>query len=336
MTKYGTFQNEKDGLPKMDPVKPDPAYPGAGKVGAAKIDPIVTESAPDTKTSQILGDIAQTRAEMSGTIGELQQKLTPAAIKEQVAEKIEDAKQAVKSEIVSVKDAAVEKVGDAVSSAQDTVMEGGRSVVEFVKANPIPLALTGAGLVWLFVNRRNRSRARYGADPIASLDVYDREDASYAATRGAGNGKFARARDRGESTTRKMGRKMSEVTHTVQDKASQLADDAGQLASRAEDSVVSATRNVAEQSGRLARNLRERSVRAGERVQRTFQANPLLIGAAVSVAGAAVGMAIPVSQREKELVGEAGAELAREAQGMARGALGKVQEAAKQLGRDGE
>jgi ABC-type sulfate transport system permease component len=46
-----------------------------------------------------------------------------------------------------------------VHSAQDTVRSTRNTVVDTIVENPIPAALAGIGLAWLFMSARSNSRA---------------------------------------------------------------------------------------------------------------------------------------------------------------------------------
>jgi len=298
-------------------------------------------AAADPKTSQILEDIAQTRSELSGTLGELQQKLSPASLKEKAAEKVDEAKEALKTEVVeaknAVRDATIGKVEavagnmrETAGELQDTVMRGGRSTLQFIKDNPIPLALTGIGLTWLLVGARRDPVVRDPRRFREPLDPYDAEDRyldEREPTRSAGARRGAAQR---------LQRGVASVTHSVQGKAEEVADSAGQLARQAQDSVRNVTHDVSDRASRLADELRARGDQARTRAQRAYQDNPLVVGAAVAVAGTALGLALPLTRREEDLLASARGELVRGAQGLARGALDKVQDAAKQVGGDGE
>ena len=110
---------------------------------------------------------------------------------------------------------------------------------------------------------------------------------------------------------------------------------AGQLAQRAQDSLRGATDGASARAARAADEVRYRTRRVSQQAQRTYFDNPLVVGAAVAVAGTVVGLALPLSQREEELLGGAREGLRREARGVARGAIDRMQEVARHIG-DGE
>jgi hypothetical protein len=82
---------------------------------------------------------------MTETIDELQERLSPSHLKEQVREQvIEQYKQARET----VREATIGKVEDMVERVSDTMYETRRSIVDTVTTNPIPSALVGIGLAW--------------------------------------------------------------------------------------------------------------------------------------------------------------------------------------------
>ncbi|HEX5167469.1 MAG TPA: DUF3618 domain-containing protein [Thermomicrobiales bacterium] len=120
-------------------------------------------------------DIEQTRAEMSGTIDAIQERLNPEALKAQAKEAAHDA---TIGRVIDAKDQVVEKVQDLTQQATDKVHEltggnggdqyGGQSstsqltstaretggtIVDTIRANPIPAAIAGAGLGWFLTHR---------------------------------------------------------------------------------------------------------------------------------------------------------------------------------------
>ena len=94
-------------------------------------------------------EIERTRADMTETVDAIQERLNPQNLKEQAKDKVREA---------------------TVGKAQ----EAGSGIVDTVKANPLPAALTGIGLGWLFISARRQS----GSSQSQYRDVTYR-DAAY-------------------------------------------------------------------------------------------------------------------------------------------------------------
>ena len=75
---------------------------------------------------------------------------------------------------------------------------------------------------------------------------------------------------------------------------------------------------------------RQRARRAQNGFQRMLRQNPLLVGAAAMLVGAAVGATLPETERENELMGETRDSLVDRAQHMAENATEAVKEAANE------
>jgi ElaB/YqjD/DUF883 family membrane-anchored ribosome-binding protein len=185
--------------------------------------------------------------------------------------------------------------------------EAGSGIVGTIRANPLPAALSGIGLGWLLVStmRGGSEQARYGErtyayDHPATYDYPPYHEEGAAGSPSAGEA-LGRARERvGESATQTQER-AAEVAGRTQDRASNLADQARYRARRA--------------SGGFQRMLRE---------------NPLSVGALAVGVGAAVGLAIPESAKEHEVMGETRDNLVEKAQEKAQEAQQKVQRVAEE------
>jgi hypothetical protein len=115
-----------------------------------------TDDTPDAGYSDDGGDvdddleatraqIEQTRSEMSTTIDAIQEKLSPSNIAQQAKD--------------TVKEATVGKAQEMVSDAGNTAKGFGSNFIETVKANPVPAAIAGLGLGWLFMSGRKNDSA---------------------------------------------------------------------------------------------------------------------------------------------------------------------------------
>jgi gas vesicle protein len=366
----------------------------------------------DEDPEKIRADIERTRAQMSETIGAIQDKLRPEdlknqavqqlqevkeKLKEELREQIDEIKDKVKEEIREAKDkfreATVGKVEDMVHNATDKVEHAGESFVETVRANPIPVALVGIGVAWLLMNRRSaralpRANYRYAgrrddryadgrpsgsgnylyADEVAGSDYdprYGRDDLRTYEEQG----RLARLQERaGEVVHRaqnsvneavhQVGDKTRDVAHQVSDKtrevahqvsdktremAHQVGDKTRDAAHRAQDTahdLADRARGAAHRAQHAASDLAVRARgtaddlaerarygvrRAEDRVQSTYETNPLALGAMALLAGVAVGLALPRTQREDRLMGQARDKLVQRAQEAAHETMEKVQ-----------
>jgi ElaB/YqjD/DUF883 family membrane-anchored ribosome-binding protein len=274
-----------DGDPLVDPAGttggearpvtgPDPAL-GGGVGGGAVIDDVDAERAEIERTR---AEIERTRADMGETVDAIQQRLSPENLKEQAKDRV---------------------MGATVGRAQ----EAGSGIVETIRANPVPAALTGIGLTWLFASaRRSQSSGppRYRGRTYDYPPRYYDEDTTTSGPSSAGEA-LGRTRDRvGETATR------------AQDKA-------GQVASQAQDRVSD-----------LSDQAQYQTRRAGDEFQRVLRESPLTVGALAVGVGAAVGLALPQTSREHEVMGEARDTLVEKAQEKAGEAQEKVQRVAEE------
>ncbi len=107
------------------------------------------------------------------------------------------------------------------------------------------------------------------------------------------------------------------VTEQIGEKTDELKERAGRVADKAQHQI----QNVAQRAEVRGREM-------SDRVQRTFTDNPLAIGLGVVAVGLAIGLALPITQKEDELMGEARDRFLDKAQQAAHGALDKAGEAA--------
>jgi hypothetical protein len=236
----------------------------AGQPGGARTTPHATptppatrDAKPEKRTRELRAEIERTREDMSETVDAIQERLRPGNI-----------------------------AANAAASIRETASETTRDIAEsepvmYARANPIPIAMIGAGLAgvaWLAFGGRDASEARYRGR-------YPRGRA-YADEPYARQGRFDRL-DRGPYGDYSRG-------------ASVATDASGGMAERLGDVAD----DVRDRAGDAARRARRSATRARTTLQRTWDDNPLLLGAASAVLGALIGMAVPETDMENEWMGE--------------------------------
>lgn len=302
--------------------------------------------------------IEQTRSDLSATVEAIQQRLDPEQAKDSARELAEHVLQEAKEharEIVqeageharevvkdatahvqmAIHDATIGRVQHMVHSAHDRANGASEGLLATIKQNPVPAALAGFGLAWLWMNRRSDG-ARHAA---TYREAHSTAGAGYPAPTQAGY----RAPETQQGIAGRIGQAMggaaSQVGSTAGDLASTVGGTASNVAGTLGDAAGSAAGAVGETAGHVAGAIGDTASsvagqvggaaeHAGVSMQRALQTNPLAVGAVVLALGAAVGLALPQTERENQLLGEARDTLVEKAQGMAQETMGKVQQIA--------
>ena len=261
----------------------------------------------------VRAQIEQTRAEMSGTIDALTEKLNPQRLADQARDTVQDAvherldqakdtvRQATIGKVEDAVSTATEKVQDVVSSAGEAlgtvtqkvqgavvpaanssidtaqaagtnVASSGRSLLDTIKQHPLPAALAGIGLGWLYLSARKDTPSTgnsYRQSGVLRTPYATGGDMSY------------------QGTDRDSGSGVSQALTAVPDKA-------GQLAGKARDSAT-----------QLGSQVQGKAQQAGGGLQQVLQENPLAVGAVVAGVGMLVGLAVPETDKENQLLGQA-------------------------------
>jgi hypothetical protein len=352
----------------------------------------------EKKANAIRSEIEQTRASMSGTLNQIEERLSPAHLKEQVLEQFHDAKEKVKIEVKdeissakelvrheiqeakhAMREATIGRVEHMVHNAGETIQGTSNTLVSTIRANPIPAILAGIGLTWLFMSARNqrtietrnygpsRDFRGYGARPRGyGFDEGGRYPA-YGAV-GSQYGQYGEhdhegTLEHGQRAVKQAVRRAGETAghladqvrdaagnavHGVRDAAGNLVDQAGNILQRAEDRVGHLAHDASDRVGSLvhraedaashfahdaseraayvAQQARREAIRLENSVERTMRENPLAVGAAALALGTVVGLSLPTTRREDELLGGVRDQLFEKATHLAEDAVGTVRE----------
>jgi len=316
-----------DNLDRVDRANTTLDQPNAGYV-ASGTDDEVRDLAANTgdhpeETEQIKGQIEETRREMGETIDAIQEKLSLSNISDQVSEHVSNAVETAKD---AVYDATVGKavyfmknVGDGITS---------NSIVRTAKNNPFPFILIGLGAGLLaYQNFSSGSRRR-------SHGVYrGRHEFRAADTEFEGQGirqDFDRTSPGRNRQAGSMVNSAKETLSGVGESVSSAAGTAYNKVSGAVDTVYSSTGDAL---GTAYNKVGEFGSVARDQYDHYLEENPLALGAVALAVGAAVGMAIPSTRYEGELMGEARQQLVERAQSTATGLLDKTKQVVNETGK---
>jgi ElaB/YqjD/DUF883 family membrane-anchored ribosome-binding protein len=245
----------------------------------------------EANTAFLRAEIRETRERMSETLGELSERLNPNRIKAQVKE--------------NIREATVGRVENMARNAADRVNETRHGVIDKIRENPIPAAMIGIGLGWLLFGGRREDRTLWERSQVS-------DDGSWAGTTGYvgdlsattprlsqddANGGIGSTISREPGVTEKVRDRVTGIGETVLDTTTGLASDARERVS----DVAGRARYAASSVGDGAR---QKLHAATERFDNTLNENPVAIGVVAMAVGMAAGLAIPESQRERELMGE--------------------------------
>jgi ElaB/YqjD/DUF883 family membrane-anchored ribosome-binding protein len=259
------------------------------------------------ETEHIKSQIEETRSQMGETIDALQEKLSFSNLSEQVSEHVNNAIETAKN---SVYDATLGKAVGFMKNMGDGI--GDSKFVRTARSNPFPLILIGLGAGWLAYSsysggrsggrrRSFRGQAGYGHDQFA-----DRDRARRDMERGTSFDLNARHQAEGGTIGA-----MSDKASALTDKVSTAANSAYESASNTVGTAVTGAKDLA---NRTYSKAGEYGNAAFDTYDRYINENPLAVGAAAFAIGAVVGLAIPSTRYEGELMGETRDQLLRKAQ----------------------
>lgn len=231
-------------------------------------------------------------------------------------DKVEDVAERVSETAGRAREEAGEFVGDMGERAMDT----GTSLMDSIRANPIPSALMGIGLGWFLMNRSSSGQGSYGAYRRSTTDYGTYED--YYPYEG---------RSRMEDAKGAVGDTASRAQETVGDVASRAQETVGQVADTMQEKAEVLAEEVQARAGRFTRTTQYHAGRVEDRFQEMVRTTPMGVVAAAAAVGAAVGMALPGTQRENEVMGEARDNLMQQARSTTEETVQKVQRVAEEM-----
>jgi hypothetical protein len=289
------------------------------ETGLTRTDPDTENTAlaaddASAQTESIRAQIEETRADMGETIDAIQDRLSFANISEQVSEQVSNAIETAKDTVYDA------TIGKAVYFMKNTGRGiSNSSLVATAKENPLPFVLIGLGaglLAYQGFSRRGNGRDLGFRRPNQLSGGVEEEAGSIIRSAKGG---------------------IRSVRDTVSNTAGSAYEGVSRVAESAIDSVTRAAATTYTGAGNLTHQAVEKAGDLGTRARETYdhylEEKPWAIGAAALVAGAAIGMAIPSTRYEGELMGETRINLLNKVQESATEFIDKAKNAANEAGR---
>lgn len=281
--------------------------------------------------SQIEHDLDQTRSRLGGHLSELQSRLSPGQVLDDLVRYFRGNEGA----------------------------DFGRSLVSSVRANPLPVALTGIGLTWLMATNAGRGMTGARADK-SNVRVYrgapalEQEqdtfetrmraaeksvvrpewetDHAYAGRVESARGQTVGITRQAKETTESFSQRVADalagakqaVVGSAQDLRDQVSDKASVLGSTAQGtaaSVSSAAQGAAQRAGDVLTQSGQAVGRVSSSLMGAIIENPVLLSALGLAAGALLGGLLPQSDQEEAALGGVAGQARDTARGLAQEAV---------------
>lgn len=302
--------------------------------------PTTYQEGGESNSNSIRSEIQATRERMSSRLDQIQEQFQPENMKQQAQDFIHSA---VTDGMSTVKEAVNEYV------QQIHWPQVRNSLLDTARRNPVPTALIGLGIGWIIVNgARSRSSSHSFTYPSSSVEPYqhglgwreetpqmespgsvayryaENQDRSYASGRYERSGRTSKDDWKAQQGSYRNGGESDSLASNLKKGVSDAADQVRESASQVKDSLY-------DQAGQWVGQVQETVNRVGENVsdwqednfsdvavqaQRTLEENPLLFGAVALAVGAGLGLLLPATRYENQVVGELRDQAVQKAQGL--------------------
>jgi ElaB/YqjD/DUF883 family membrane-anchored ribosome-binding protein/flagellar hook-basal body complex protein FliE len=278
-------------------------------------------------SDEIEAAIERSRAEIGHTLEALHGRLNPRVLKEELLQQLQEGKEAVKADLkeeyqaakvafaeefheikdevftgvkaevteakAAIREATLGKVETMLHETKESVQHASHSLRTTIKENPVPAVLVGAGVLWMVAASRAKSHGTVLGDEVRRV-AHQAGDAVKGAAHAAG--------EKVEGMAQGVKESVGEATRATGRELSHLADRVGATGST-----------------------------MTERTETMFHQHPLAVGAAVLGLGALLGMAIPMTRKEAELMGDARQSLADRAEDLAADARSRFKQGVERV-----
>ncbi len=249
-------------------------------------------------STEIKHDIENVRGEMDETLDRLNEQLSPRALINGVLDWFDSRKR---------------------SSTARRAKRASGEALNFIRDNPLPVLLTGAGVAWLIAEARDSdgdmSDYEYAYDHprsrgvIPEADPYDVNHTAPYSGDGPATASEPGIMEKAQAKASEVGHAIGDAAESAKAKVSNVADE---LKSQAGSAHASMSRQVArgkQRGRRLSRQVQSGYAEAEERFRDAVDDYPLAVGAGFLGLGLMAGLLLPRTQTEDEMLGEASDEL---------------------------
>ena len=259
-----------------------------------------SENQLPSEADALRSDIDVTRRRMDDTIDDLGERLQPRHLVDEVLGYFRSSGNGDNG------DSRLHQMRETVTRSAGNAMH---SVVDTVKANPLPALVIGAGIAWMIYESRKKSSAEirhyqdYGAEIEYDPDVhYDRPldyPAGYATGEVGATGELELGADHPS--------KLGQLKENISEKTSAAAGAMKDKLSHAKQAAGERMHAMRERAAQVGGRVRERAGAAytatRERVVTTAEQHPLETGLCCLAAGLVAGLLLPTPERVNRIAG---------------------------------
>lgn len=184
-----------------------------------------------------------------------------------------------------------------IGKAGSKAIQFNTSVFDTIRENPIPAAMASVGLIWLF------SKSAGDGGRYVSGKGYGAEE------------KAGEIKGKAEEISGEVKAKAEDISGMAKEKAGELKAKYGEVSGRARERV-----------GEYGELLSRKAGRAKSRFSDTLHDNPLSVLASAFAIGAVIGLVLPETRKEEELLGETGERMREKAEEVTEEAAEKAEE----------
>jgi ElaB/YqjD/DUF883 family membrane-anchored ribosome-binding protein len=228
---------------------------------------------PGSRTAEIEREIEYTRAKMTREIDEISERLRPANLARETVETVRH-------------------------EARRTTA----NLADMMRENSLALAAVGLGATWWFVQRERGGPVSGDRMHRYAYTAPDRWSGEYDRS---GGGFRRRIGDKVAGAREAVSSAASSAASGVAERTSSVKERAGEAAERVQERVQELSSSARERASEFGVRAREQSRRAKTGVEHTLEENPLLLVAGAAILGLAVGLLLPSTHKEDEVLGPA-------------------------------